>query len=264
MEDKFNYLDYLKDNKLFDSESKKEPLNEGEIGEEFKAKLKEQVVSALEAKKDKEDKPKPKKDKADTDEEVDDILGIEDEENLDIEDDIELPGDEEISGIEDIGGGDSGEHEGLSDDEKQIQDNLKMAYDNAMQLGDEKLAKQIGNTITFFTRTHVVGTGGMMEEGDDWHEKMRKTFGDPDEWREKQSKYIKDADDYLDNLKWTTGEKSLEENPHSGNTWDNMDVEQRFEIALEFVKDADEAWAAAEKSWDDLDDGVQANVDRRQ
>ena len=46
--------------------------------------------------------------------------------------------------------------EGLSDDEKNIQDALKIAYDNAIAIGDEKLADQIGNSLTFFTRTHVV------------------------------------------------------------------------------------------------------------
>ena len=34
--------------------------------------------------------------------------------------------------------------------------NESKGYDNAMAMGDEKLAAQIGNSITFFTRTHVV------------------------------------------------------------------------------------------------------------
>ena len=46
--------------------------------------------------------------------------------------------------------------EGLTADEQEIQDSLKIAYDNAVQIGDDKLADQIGNTITFFTRSHVV------------------------------------------------------------------------------------------------------------
>lgn len=45
---------------------------------------------------------------------------------------------------------------GLSDEETDIQQNLKKAYDNAVSIGDEKLANQIANTITFFTRAHVV------------------------------------------------------------------------------------------------------------
>lgn len=45
---------------------------------------------------------------------------------------------------------------GLTPEEQQVQDSLKTAYDNAVAMGDEKLADQIGNSITFFTRTHVV------------------------------------------------------------------------------------------------------------
>lgn len=60
------------------------------------------------------------------------------------------------------GGGEGPEPElsdeaGLSDEETKIQSSLKMAYDNAVSLGDEKLSNQIANTITFFTRAHVVG-----------------------------------------------------------------------------------------------------------
>jgi hypothetical protein len=45
---------------------------------------------------------------------------------------------------------------GLSAEEQEIQNSLKIAYDNAAAIGDQKLADQIGNSITFFTRTHVV------------------------------------------------------------------------------------------------------------
>ena len=45
---------------------------------------------------------------------------------------------------------------GLSKDEMEIQNALKIAYDNALAIGDQKLADQIGNSITFFTRTHIV------------------------------------------------------------------------------------------------------------
>ena len=37
-----------------------------------------------------------------------------------------------------------------------VQDNLEAALEAARKLGDEKLEDQIGNTLTFFTRTHVV------------------------------------------------------------------------------------------------------------
>jgi hypothetical protein len=46
--------------------------------------------------------------------------------------------------------------QGLSAEEQEIQNSLKVAYDNAAAIGDQKLADQIGNSITFFTRTHIV------------------------------------------------------------------------------------------------------------
>ena len=46
--------------------------------------------------------------------------------------------------------------QGLSAEEQEIQNSLKIAYDNAAAIGDQKLADQIGNSITFFTRTHIV------------------------------------------------------------------------------------------------------------
>jgi len=46
---------------------------------------------------------------------------------------------------------------GLSPEEEIVQDSLKAAMDAANALGNEKLADQIGNTITFFTREFVVG-----------------------------------------------------------------------------------------------------------
>jgi hypothetical protein len=44
--------------------------------------------------------------------------------------------------------------EGNPDD---ILDALKTALGGAKALGDEKLTDQIGNTITFYTRVHIVG-----------------------------------------------------------------------------------------------------------
>jgi len=40
---------------------------------------------------------------------------------------------------------------------KTIQDLLQKALANAQQLGDEKLIKQIGNTLTMLVRTQVLG-----------------------------------------------------------------------------------------------------------
>jgi len=76
----------------------------------------------------------------------------------DEEEDVEVEvGDEEEG--EDVGGGDVDAIDpeaGLTQDEQDIQNALKVAFDNANAIGDEKLADQIGNTITMFTRTHVV------------------------------------------------------------------------------------------------------------
>jgi hypothetical protein len=44
----------------------------------------------------------------------------------------------------------------ITGDEKIVQDALTKAYETASKMGDKKLLDQIGNTITFFTRTHIV------------------------------------------------------------------------------------------------------------
>lgn len=44
----------------------------------------------------------------------------------------------------------------LTGAEKETQDNLEAALEAAKKLGDQKLVDQIGNSITFFTRQHVV------------------------------------------------------------------------------------------------------------
>jgi hypothetical protein len=43
---------------------------------------------------------------------------------------------------------------------KAVQDALTQAQSAAQQLGDSKLTDQIGNTITFFTRAHIVKPQG--------------------------------------------------------------------------------------------------------
>ena len=52
----------------------------------------------------------------------------------------------------------------MTGDKKEVQDNLQAALEAAKGLGDQKLVDQIGNSITFFTRTHVVGKAEV-EEG---------------------------------------------------------------------------------------------------
>ena len=45
---------------------------------------------------------------------------------------------------------------GLTGDKKVVDDSLEAALEAARSLGDEKLVDQIGNTITFFTRSQIV------------------------------------------------------------------------------------------------------------
>jgi hypothetical protein len=44
----------------------------------------------------------------------------------------------------------------LTGDKKMVQDNLEAALEAAKALGDDKLVTQIGNSLTFFTKQHVV------------------------------------------------------------------------------------------------------------
>jgi hypothetical protein len=62
---------------------------------------------------------------------------------------------------------------------KAVQDALTQAQAAAQTLGDAKLTDQIGNTITFFTRSHVVDKGAVAEA---------------DEMEEGKKSYYKDAE----------------------------------------------------------------------
>ena len=99
------------------------------------AMLEENQLEVTEAKKDKEEEE---------DIEIEDIEDIEDTEEVE---DIE---------VEDTP---SPDVSGITGDEKKVQDSLESALIAAKELGDEKLINQIGNSITFFTRSHVVGSG---------------------------------------------------------------------------------------------------------
>jgi hypothetical protein len=52
---------------------------------------------------------------------------------------------------------DESEEDSSDDVVDEVQLSLQKALKGAKQLGDEKLVTQIGNTITFFTRVHIVG-----------------------------------------------------------------------------------------------------------
>jgi hypothetical protein len=79
-----------------------------------------------------------------------------DEEVEDTEDVEVTAGDEEVTA--DITTTD------VDPDVKAVQDALTQAQAAAEKLGDDKLTDQIGNTITFFTRSHIVDKPGMTAE----------------------------------------------------------------------------------------------------
>jgi hypothetical protein len=99
---------------------------------------------------------------------------------------------------------------------KAVQDALTQAQAAAQQLGDKKLMDQIGNTITFFTRAHVVnkpkGAVAEGEEYDDFNDKINVSDmlnetnlwdGDiitPDMWAD-------DIDDYEGYVNYISGGK---------------------------------------------------------
>ena len=100
-----------------------------------------------------------------------DGLGLEeakkDEEEEEVED-VEVDAEEDITldepEEEEMDMEPESDTSGLDAGEKDLQNNLEKALEAAKEMGDDKLAKQIGNTITFFTRTHVVGDAGSVEE----------------------------------------------------------------------------------------------------
>jgi hypothetical protein len=117
--------------KYEEDDIKKEEMSSKMKKSELKAKIKEDIISLLQEDEIEYETP----------------LEEEEEVEIDIEDKVEVEEPELDASVAQTG---------LSDDEKEIQDALKLAYDNAQAIGDEKLADQIGNSITFFTRTHVV------------------------------------------------------------------------------------------------------------
>ena len=136
----FNYIEYLKNNPLYKETNTQSPKLITEAQEapkakatmkksELKEKIREEILSAL-------------------NEEMPLDEAKEDEEEVDTEVDVDVE--------EPAMDAEPAQSQGLTAEEQEIQNSLKIAYDNAAAIGDQKLADQIGNSITFFTRTHVV------------------------------------------------------------------------------------------------------------
>tara|TARA_R110000744_G_scaffold45152_5_gene100365 strand:+ start:2484 stop:3068 length:585 start_codon:yes stop_codon:yes gene_type:complete len=109
--------------------------------------------------KDNEDKlSKLKKDETeDVSEAVEDDIDVDVEDNVDVdvEDDIDIDDVSDKSEIEV-----DSELAGEDADVSAILGLLTKAQEEAKNLGDEKLMDQIGNTITYYTRAHVVAEDG--------------------------------------------------------------------------------------------------------
>jgi urease accessory protein UreE len=162
--DNFDYQAYLKNNPLLKEDERTDAEQEGykdgfndakdDIKDtlskmkvsEFKEKIRTEILSTLSEESQYEASLYSE---AEIDEEVERFLKEADEEV-----DVEVDGDN--IDIEDKGV-DATVEVGLSKEEKIVQDSLQAAMEAANSLGNQKLADQIGNTITFFTREYVVG-----------------------------------------------------------------------------------------------------------
>ena len=143
----FNYIEYLKNNPLLRMDLNDQLINENMDNtkmkkSELKSKIRETILSTLEEESQYQDSLYTEAEEdVDVDVDVEDEVSVDAEgDNIDIED---TPVDVEVE-------------VGLSPEEEVIQDSLKAAMDAANALGNDKLADQIGNTITFFTREYVV------------------------------------------------------------------------------------------------------------
>ena len=171
----FNYIEYLKNNPLFKgektqsskliTESQEAPKAAKMKMSELKAKIREEILSTLSEEEDYEKMgreveygifPGSEEDELTPEEMMGDI---EDMEDMPLDeakkDEEEAPAEEEMDAEVNVDV-EAAPAQGLSAEEQEIQNSLKIAYDNAAAIGDQKLADQIGNSITFFTRTHIV------------------------------------------------------------------------------------------------------------
>jgi len=89
------------------------------------------------------------------------VLGFLDEQE---EEEVEVETEEETEEIETEG------PKRLSSKEQEVQNSLEKALEAAKNLGNEKLVTQIGNTITYFTRSEVI------KEKQDLEEDIRAKF----------------------------------------------------------------------------------------
>lgn len=84
-------------------------------------------------------------------------------EKKDKEEDVEITADETDTVEEPTADTPSPEEPALSDSDQEYLNTLEDLKNKAKEMGDEKLENQIDNTITYFTRQHVVKEGALEE-----------------------------------------------------------------------------------------------------
>ena len=158
----------------------------------------------------------------DVDEEEDVDVDVEKDVNVDVEDEIDIDDESVESDIEvktSVPGADA--------DTDAVLGLLTKAQEEAEKLGDPKLLDQIGNTITFFTRKHVVkSTNEDLNED----EEVNELFG----WGKKKGSSSGSGDEYVwyanskDGKKRKIGSGSSESDAKSG--WDINSYSKRYKV----------------------------------
>ena len=126
-----------------------------------KSELKEIIKTAFLAEADElNEKYDDVKEQEDVDVEDNENIDVDDTENVDVdvEKDIDV---DDVSKESDIEV--KSEVPGESEDVSAVLGLLTKAQEKAEVMGDEKLLDQIGNTITYYTRAHVVKSGDVAE-----------------------------------------------------------------------------------------------------
>jgi hypothetical protein len=163
---------------------------------ELKAKIKEMVLAEM-------DGPAVVDSEYDFLKEIEDMLDEAKDEEADAEADTEAAddttGEDTTAGDETVDTTVDVSTDEVDPNVKAVQDALTQAQAAAQQLGDPKLTDQIGNTITFFTRSHVVEKPTSVAEGEEMEEGY---FGANNE-----------VEELIDALEYETIDEFINDNP---------------------------------------------------
>jgi len=150
MSDNFDLKEYISSGRLLKESIEIPPvsvLNEGDLRKHLNGLIKQTLT----------EKKQPKNKAKDIDiESAFTKESPEEDQDIPVELDDETP-QEETPEVNPVNTGE--QKPGYSKEEQEIQNSLKVAYDHALSIGDQKLATQIGNSLKFFISTHVVAGG---------------------------------------------------------------------------------------------------------